>query len=92
MDGNDMEVVPGSVVTDGDVERSVGLHHRHQQTLWEGLSPRSLLDDFALVDDSKGPLPSNPALVCSEERMVPSLDASGPRCSANGVKGNGHTR
>jgi len=81
-----MEIIASPVVTDGHVEGSARLHHRHEQAFGERPGPRSLLDDLPLMDDSKGLLPPDPSLVGAEECMIPPLDASGPSCGLNGVK------
>lgn len=86
-----MEVVAGFVVPHSDIERPMGLDHRHQQALWKGLRAESLLDDLACFDDLEGLLSRDPSLVSAKQRMVPPLDASSPRGSANDVEGKSHT-
>ena len=63
MDGDDVNVIMGSVVRDRDIERAATrLDYGHQQALWERLGPRVLSDDISRADHVQGLGPLNPPL------------------------------
>lgn len=86
MNGDDMQIIASSVIADGHVKGPVRLYRRHQQALREGSGPRPLFNDLTVVDDLEGLLPGDAALVGPEQRMVPPLDTTGPRCCSNAGK------
>ena len=48
MDGDDVNIIMGSVVRDRDIERAATrLDYGHQQALWERLGPRVVFDDIS---------------------------------------------
>lgn len=86
MDCDHVEVISGSVVTNGHIQRTVGLNHGHQQGLRERLGSRPPFDDLTFLENAEGLHSGNPSLLCSEQRMVAPLDAPASRCGPNGVK------